>query len=176
MWRLERFPAITCTVSSLRVCRVLSGRPPLTRAGSLTPAGQALVSAGLFTQGQLTALNGVIQPIAALPQSSALANPTTRSMDASFSYPIKFNKIREGLSLEPTIAFYNVFNMANFSTSASGILENTTSAGGTVNNDANYLTGPNTYAVANANRRQRGSGTFNQGGARSTEFQLKLNF
>jgi hypothetical protein len=147
-----------------------------TKAGSLTPAGQALVSAGLFTPQQLSTLGGVVQPIAALPQQTALANPTTRSMDASFSYPIKFNRIREGLSLEPTIAFYNVFNMANFSTGASGILENTTSAGGTVNNDNNYLTGPNTYDVANSNRRQRGSGTFNQGGARSTEFQLKLNF
>ena len=88
-------------------------------------------------------------------------------------------KFREGMSLEPVIAFYNIFNMANYNGGnlPSGILQNTTSAGGAVNTDGNnYLTGPNTYAIVNANRAQRGSGTFNQGAARTTEFQLKLNF
>lgn len=147
-----------------------------TKANTLTPAGQALVSAGLMTPQQLLALGGTIQPIANLPQQNAIANPTFRNVDASFAYPISLSKFREGLSLEPVIAFYNVFNMANYSAKASGVLENTTSAGGSVNTDANYLTGPNTYAVVNSNRAQRGSGTFNQGAPRTTEFQLKLNF
>jgi hypothetical protein len=147
-----------------------------TKANTLTPAGQALVSAGLMTPAQLRALGGVIQPLATLPQQNAIANPTFRNVDASFSYPFSLAKLREGMSIEPVIAFYNVFNMANYSALASGILENTTSAGDTVNGDNNYLTGPNTYDVVNANRAQRGSGTFNQGAARTTEFQLKLNF
>lgn len=147
-----------------------------TKANTLTPAGQALVAAGLMTPQQLIALGGAIQPIANLPQQKAIANPTFRNVDASFAYPISLAKLREGMSLEPVIAFYNLFNMANYSVKPSGILENTTSAGGAVNNDTNYLTGPNTYAVINANRAQRGSGTFNQGAARTTEFQLKLNF
>ncbi len=147
-----------------------------TKANTLTPAGQALVSAGLMTPQQLLALGGTIQPIANLPQQNAIANPTFRNVDASFAYPISLSKFREVLSLEPVIAFYNVFNMANYSAKASGVLENTTSAGGSVNTDANYLTGPNTYAVVNSNRAQRGSGTFNQGAPRTTEFQLKLNF
>jgi hypothetical protein len=57
-----------------------------TQAGTLTPAGKALVSAGLFTPAQLTALNGTVQPIAALPQATALNNPASRNVDASFSY------------------------------------------------------------------------------------------
>jgi hypothetical protein len=147
-----------------------------TKANTLTPAGQALVAAGLMTPQQLIALGGTIQPIANLPQQNAIANPTFRNVDASFAYPISLAKFREGMSLEPVIAFYNVFNMANYSDKPSGILENTTSTGGPVNTDANYLTGPNTYGVVNANRAQRGSGTFNQGAPRTTEFQLKFNF
>lgn len=147
-----------------------------TKANTLTPAGQALVSAGLMTPQQLIALGGVIQPIANLPQQNAIANPTYRNIDVNFAYPISLSKFREGMNIEPAIAFYNVFNMANYSLKPSGILENTTSAGGSVNGDTNYLTGPNTYAVVNSNRAQRGSGTFNQGAPRTTEFQLKLNF
>jgi hypothetical protein len=147
-----------------------------TQAGKLTPAGNALVSAGLFSQSQLTQLNGVVQQIANLPQATALNNSAFRSMDMNFAYPIRLNRIREGLSLEPSIAFYNVFNFSNFGPDASGILENTLSTGGSVNNDTNYLTGPNTFGVLNGNRNQRGSGTFDQGAARSTEFALKLNF
>jgi hypothetical protein len=147
-----------------------------TKANTLTPAGQALVAAGLMTPQQLIALGGTVQPIANLPQQNAIANPTFRNVDASFAYPISLAKLREGMSLEPVIAFYNVFNMANYSQKASGVLENTTSAGGNVNTDTNYLTGPNTYAVVNSNRAQRGSGTFNQGAPRTTEFQLKFNF
>ena len=147
-----------------------------TKAGQLTPAGQALVSAGLFTTAQLKALNATIQPIAALPQATALNNPAFRSMDVNFSYPIRLSRIREGLSLEPVIAFYNVFNFSNFASGNSGVLENTSSTGGPTNTDTGYLTGPNSYGTLNNNRVQRGSGTFNSGAARTAEFQLKLNF
>jgi hypothetical protein len=147
-----------------------------TQAGKLTPAGNALVAAGLFTQAQMVAANATIQQIAALPQPTALNNSAFRSMDINFAYPIRMSRLREGLSLEPSIAFYNVFNFSNFLPNASGILENTTSAGGPVNMDINYLNGPNTYDVLNGNRNQRGSGTFDAGGARSAEFALKLNF
>jgi hypothetical protein len=152
-----------------------------TKANTLTPAGKALVAAGVMTPQQLIALGGAIQPIASLPQQNAIANPTYRNIDASFAYPISLAKFREGMSLEPVIAFYNIFNMANYNGGnlPSGVLQNTTSAGGSVNdteNGNNYLTGPNTYAIVNANRAQRGSGTFNQGSPRTTEFQLKFNF
>jgi hypothetical protein len=147
-----------------------------TQAGQLTPAGKALVASGLFNSNQLTALNAVIQPIAQVPQATALNNPSFRSVDVNLSYPIRLARFREGLSLEPTIAFYNVFNMSNYSGVGSGTLYNTTDAGGVTNNNSGYLTGPNTYGTLNNYRVQRGSGTFDQGAQRSTEFQLKLNF
>ncbi len=147
-----------------------------TYAGQLTPAGQALVSAGLFTPTQLAQIGANIKQVSQLPQASALANPAFRTFDISFSYPIPLAKYREGLSLEPAIVFYNVANLANFNNDNSGVLLNTASAGGTTNDQTGYLTGLNNYEAVNSNRVQRGSGTFNQGGARSTEFQLKLNF
>ncbi len=134
-------------------------------AGNLTPAGQALVNAGLFTPAQLFAIGGVQQPIAQVPQAVAAENSYFRSVDVNFSYPIRLNRFHEGLSLEPAIAFYNVGNFSNFNPlpTATGVL------------DAGGLNGPS-GGLVESQRVQRGSGTSDQGGPRSTEFQLKLNF
>ncbi len=146
-------------------------------ANQPTPAGQALINAGLLTKGQLVALNGVQQPIALAP-GNPLPNSAFRALDASISYPIRLSKIREGLSLEPGINMYNVANLSNFGllNSASYTLANTADAGGTVGVVNNYLNGPNTPEVQNGVRTQRSAGTFSQGAPRTTEFQLKLNF
>lgn len=138
-------------------------------AGQLTPAGQALVGAGLFTPGQLSALNGVQQALAPAP-SNPLSNAAFRTVDLSVHYPISLSKVREGLSLLPGVAFYNVFNMSNFSP-FDGMLLNTNDTG-----TPGYLNGPSNQSVLNTNRVQRASGTFDAGGPRTTEFQLKLNF
>ncbi|MGI4755965.1 MAG: carboxypeptidase regulatory-like domain-containing protein [Janthinobacterium lividum] len=144
-------------------------------AGKVTPAGQALLNAGLMTQAQLNALGGVIQPIANLGSTRAINNPTFRSMDVNASYPIPLTRFHEGVSLEPTIAFYNVGNFGNY-TSLPGTLLNTTNAGGTFNTTESTIAGPNNFAVQNGQRQVRGSGTFSQGAPRVAEFQLKLNF
>ena len=137
-----------------------------THAGQVTPAGQALISAGLFTQGQLAAIGAVQQAIPAA-SPTPLNNAATRTFDLNVSYPIHLGRFREGLSLTPGVAMYNVFNMSNF-----------TDFGG-----AGVLSGSNTalnatadQATLNTNRVERNSGTFDQGGPRTTEFQLKLNF
>ena len=145
-----------------------------TQANTLTPAGKALVTAGLFSTQQLIAMQAAVQPIANLP-GPALALPMFKTMDVSFSYPIPLSFIREGMSIEPGIAFFNAFNFANYGPVVSGVLENTTSAGGTTNTQQGFLTGDTSTALTSA-RFQRGSGTFDQGAPRSTEFQLKLNF
>lgn len=141
-------------------------------ANTLTPAGQALVNAGLMTQAQLVSIGAAIQPIAAPTNGSALMNPAFRMFDARFAYPIPIGKYlhREGMTLKPGVAIYNVFNMANFSSPSSTLL-NQAHAGG-----LNYLNGPNNSSVQFNNRIQRSVGTYDQGGARSTEFQLMLNF
>ena len=98
-------------------------------------------------------------------------------MDLSASYPIRFNKFREGLSLVPSVAFYNIFNFSNFTNyqAAAGatLLANTTTAQG---NTSGLLNGPNGFIDHEPKRVQRGSGTSDIGGPRTTEFSLKLNF
>lgn len=147
-------------------------------AGRLTPAGQALVNAGLFTPQQLTALQATQQPIAQLPQAAALQNPWFRTMDVSLGYPIRLSRVREGMELLPVVAFYNVGNFSNFKDYVNGGLLNTTSAGGPVAGagSSGSLNGPNGFADHDSQRVQRGSGTSDNGGPRSLEFQLKLNF
>ena len=140
-----------------------------THAGQLTPAGQALVGAGLFTQGQLSALNAVQQPLASAP-SNPLMNAAFRTFDLSVHYPINLSRVREGLNLLPGVAFYNVFNVSNFN-GFNAILLNQGDAG-----TPGYVNGPSDQTTLDANRVQRSSGTFDAGGPRTTEFQLKLNF
>ena len=138
-----------------------------TQANTPTPAGQALIAAGLFTQSQLLAAGGVKPMLATNPANIALPNSAFRDFDVNVKYPIALSRLREGVSLVPGMAMYNVANMANF-TNLSGALQNT--------NGSNTLTGGNTYAIQNGLRVQRGAGTFDQGAPRTTEFQLTLNF
>ena len=142
-----------------------------TQAGRLTPAGQALVSAGLFTQQQLTLLKATQQPITPVPEGHGPENAVFRNVDLNVSYPIRLSRFREGMSLVPGIAFYNVGNFSNFHDYSNGTLANTSTGA-----SSGLLNGPNTFGDHEQNRVQRGSGTSDIGGPRSTEFQLKLNF
>ena len=145
-------------------------------AGQPTPAGNALIAAGLFTPQQLSALGGVQQPIASAP-TNPLNNAALRTFDLNANYPIRFNRWHEGLSLVPGIAVYNIFNMSNFGSipgivgNATGILLNQADAG-----QQGYYNGPNDQDTLNQARTVRNSGTFDQGGPRTTEFSLRLNF
>ncbi len=140
-----------------------------TQAGTLTPAGQAVVRAGLLSSAQMLELGGVKPLLAPAPSNGALPNAMFRTFDASLNYPVSFERFHKGLSLVPGISFYNVTNMANFNR-LTGTLQALGSTSGT------RLNGTNSYAIEDGLRVQRGSGTFDQGGPRTTEFQLKLNF
>ncbi len=146
-------------------------------AGQFTPAGQTLVNSGLVSAAQLQQLGGVLQPIANVPQQTAIGNSPFRQLDSSFLWPVHLHKVSEALTLTPGVAVYNVLNLGNYNdvnyvtSTGNGTLLNTADAG-----QSNYINGPNNYAVKNSNRIARGSGTFDAGGPRSTEFQLKLTF
>jgi Carboxypeptidase regulatory-like domain/TonB-dependent Receptor Plug Domain len=139
-------------------------------AGTLTPAGQQVVNSGVLTQAQLASIGGTIQPLAPAP-ANPLENGDLKEIDANFSYPIKLARLREGLSLIPSVAFYNIANFANYGGALNEILLNSADAG-----SSGYTNGPSTFADRGQFRTERGSGTFNLGGPRTTEFQLKLNF
>ncbi|MEK6396481.1 MAG: carboxypeptidase regulatory-like domain-containing protein [Terriglobus sp.] len=145
------------------------------QAGRVTPAGQSLINAGLITQAQLVALNAVQQPLYS-PNLPVFGNSWFRTMDASFGYPIHLRKISETFSLTPTVAMYNVANFSNWGGTTTTLL-NTSNAGAAGADSATYVNGENPYlATKDQFRTQRGAGTYDQGGLRSTEFQLKLTF
>jgi Carboxypeptidase regulatory-like domain len=76
-------------------------------AGKLTPAGQALVAAGIFTESQLRTLGATVKPIALAPETNPWPFENLINLDARITRPIK---IKEKLSIEPSLDVFNVFN------------------------------------------------------------------
>jgi len=135
-------------------------------AGKLTPAGQALVGAGLFTQAQLVALGAVTPPIAAPPAAEeGLGNMF--AFDLKLGWKIKPAHKWERLTVEPQVSIYNLFNKQNFDSPSqplSGILNGVPGTlNGTTRGDRSNLVG-------------LGSGVFALGAPRSMEFGFKIVF
>ncbi|HZU10157.1 MAG TPA: TonB-dependent receptor [Pseudacidobacterium sp.] len=143
-------------------------------AGQLTPAGRALVNNGLFNPTQLSELGAVQQPIYN-GFSSVFQNPMFKSLDASVSYPFHLKFISESVTLVPKVSMYNVANFANWGGTTTTLV-NQSNAGSDGTGAEGYVNGDNGFSFKNQTRVGRGSGTFDQGGPRSTEFQLTFNF
>ncbi|MGA7222797.1 MAG: carboxypeptidase regulatory-like domain-containing protein [Candidatus Acidiferrales bacterium] len=154
-----------------------------TVADNLTPAGQLLVSQGLFTPQQLGVGNQLcvnnpsgVSAAAACAVAPALSPVVPgevgltwlKTFDMSLTWIGKVNVKERELSFEPSVSFYNLFNFANFNIPGnvlSGIL-----TGG-----AGSLNGTN-YAGANSVRIGVGTGVFALGAPRTIEFGMKLTF
>jgi len=149
-------------------------------AGTPTPAGQALITANLFTKAQLDALGAVQQPLCPAPpiprtdpacpnvgNGGQVGMSWLRALDLKLSWPIK---VREGLIIEPIVSFFNAFNLANFdspSSELSGILDG---SNGTANGTTASL------RAAGNTRIGVGTGVFGLGAPRQLEFGLRLSF
>ena len=133
-------------------------------AGKITPAGQALISAGLFTQAQLISLGAVTDKIQTAP-TGEVGNGWLHQLDTKFAFPIKF---RERFVLEPSLSIFNVFNFANFAISPSNTLS------GILDGSAGSVNGT-TYSQQ-ANRAGLGSGVFQLGAPRQIEYGLRFVF
>jgi hypothetical protein len=138
-------------------------------AGQLTPAGQALVSAGLMTAAQMQQLGAVTPTLADAP-AGQVGMGGLFTADLGLTY---IAKIRENLTIQPSITFYNVTNSQNFdqgSSLLSGALQPVNAPAGTSGyaNDTTY--GQRTTRVT------LGSGLYGLGGPRVIEFGLKLTF
>lgn len=144
-----------------------------TMANTLTPAGQTLVKSGLISEHQMQRLGGVMQPVGlSTGNGPTLRNYPFRDLSANFSWPIKLKWISESSTIEPSVSMYNVANFGNYSLNNYDP-ELLNSPGAT---DYNYPNAPMPYAAKDANRITRGSGTFDAGDARSTQFGLKYTF
>lgn len=141
-----------------------------TVAGTLTPAGQSLVHAGLFTQQQLVALGAVVPTIQTPPVNNA-GNGHYKDLDAVVSWPFK---VWDKLTILPSVSFFNIFNFANFGVLGlplSSTNDSLTGGDGSVNG-----TTAGTNPSSNTVRVGRGSGVFAVGAPREIEFGMRIDF
>jgi len=139
--------------------------------GQLTPAGQALVSAGLFTQTELTQLGATVNggtPLSTVPNPAG--NPWFKDFDTVLAWPFH---VKERFTIAPQVSFFNVFNFSNFASVGSlttplGALNGGPGTpNGTINgNDPTH----------NVLRNGLGSGVFAAGSPREAEFGLRIDF
>jgi len=146
-----------------------------TFGGQLTPAGQALVTAGLFSSGQLTAL-GATTPILSLAPPGQVGVAPLFTFDVHVSWELKVNKLfhalPESVVVEPQIALYNLFNFHNydpFGNQLSGVL------GGFVGS-ANGTTAHGPLGRSNLITPGSSSGVNWYAVPRQAEFGVKLTF
>jgi hypothetical protein len=135
-------------------------------AGQPTPAGQTLITSGLFTLAQLQAPGfvGVQQPVPTAPSNEA-GMGWLRAFDFSLNWIYKF---KENYEIQPGVSFFNLMNFSNFDGPAnplSGILNGSP---GSVNGTPGEQ--------PDSNRLGLGSGVFALGSPRVVEFSLKFSF
>ncbi len=133
-------------------------------AGQPTPAGQVLISNGLFTLAQLQAMGGVAP---ALPAPIARSVGLAWLKDVDMSLRWKY-RIKETVTLEPGIGFFNVFNFANFDLPPNVLSPYLTGQPGNI--------GGTNYAGTQNVRVGAGTGVYGLGAPRATEFSLRITF
>jgi hypothetical protein len=144
-------------------------------AGRPTPAGAALVAAGLFNQGELTELGGVMPKVNSAPGDEA-NNQWLRDLDLSLNWTYK---VKERVELQPGVSFFNVMNLANFDppkNNLSGVLSLAAQPGLAAQTPVPGTVNGTSGAQPNSLRVGLGSGVFGLGAPRVLEFQLKLTF
>ena len=160
--------------SNLKLAQVIT-RYNQTYAGKLTPAGQALVNAGLFSQQQLLALGAYAPLIPDLPSHAAEAT-WLKTMDLHLSRPFQ---VGERVKMEPNVSVFNVFNWANFGGPGyqlSGVMNG---APGTSLNNASsggYCGNTTAFCTARLDRVLPGSGTYATGAPRQVELGVRITF
>jgi hypothetical protein len=146
-----------------------------TVAGQATPAGQVLISNGLFTLTQLQQI-GAVAPTLPTAPSDQLVFPWVKAFDFRLSWSHAFH---ERIRLEPSVGIFNIFNFSNFNLPP-GAINGWLDAGSSINSVHTHIqcplgvceTGPesNTFRVGN------GTGVFGLGSPRAVEWGLRLTF
>jgi Carboxypeptidase regulatory-like domain len=144
-----------------------------------TPAGQVLMSNGLFTAAQLQQLGAVAPCIAGGSISSAnctlqFAPPgqvnmgNLRDFDLKFAWTYKLEAKSHVIAFQPSVGFFNLFNFANFDLPPNALTGGLTGSAGSINGT--------TSATRITNRVGAGTGVFNLGAPRAMEFGMSINF
>jgi hypothetical protein len=135
-------------------------------SGTLTPAGQALVSAGLFTRDQLLRLGAVYNgggPISLAPTNQVgLDSFINTDVRLAWAY-----KLRERVEIQPMVEVFNLFNIANFDTPGNRLTGSLDGSPGSINGTSPDL---------RSNRFGLGSGSFAPGIPRAFQFGIRVGF
>jgi hypothetical protein len=135
-------------------------------SGTLTPAGRALVTAGLFTEAQLKALGATYSGGSPVP----LAPANAVGIDWFFNTDVRVSKvfaIRERVKIQPIVEVFNLFNIGNFDPPGGRLSATLTGAAGSIN------------GTTHANRTNRyglGSGSFAPGIPRAFQFGFRVDW
>jgi hypothetical protein len=149
-------------------------------AGRLTRAGDALIisngtTPALFTADQVSKLGALYPFIQPVPGDTAQAK-WLRTVDLRLSWPFH---VGERVRVEPNVAAFNVFNIANFGgagSQLSGVLDG--SPGSSLNGASTAGTCGNSNALCTSrlDRIVPGSGTYGLGAPRQLEFGVRITF
>ena len=123
-----------------------------------------LIQNGMFTLAQLRAL-GAVAP------SVPLAPPVQVNLSGLRAFDLKLSwsyKVREELSVQPSVGFYNLFNFANFDLPGMALNGLLTGAAGQINGT--------TRAEHDVDRVGVGTGVYALGAPRQIEFGLRIIF
>jgi len=135
-----------------------------TVAGQATPAGQDLIANGLFTLAQLQTAGGVA-PALPPPVAGSVGLAWLKDVDLSLGWKYV---IKERVTIQPSIGFFNVFNFSNFDLPPNVLSPYLTGAQGNI--------GGTTYLQQQNVRVGAGTGVYGLGAPRVAEFSLKISF
>ncbi|PYT66214.1 MAG: hypothetical protein DMG42_30015 [Acidobacteria bacterium] len=133
------------------------------QAGNLTPAGQALVNAGLFTESQLKALGAVSPTVHRAPDGQVCLDSFITT-DMRIARPFKLR--RERITIEPALEWFNLFNVANYDLPDNKLR-------GALDTSVGSLNGT---TASNRPNRAGGTGSFVLGAPRSWQLALRISF
>ena len=134
------------------------------QAGQPTPAGKALVNAGLFSEAQLKAL-GAVSPQAVRAPEAQVNLDSFITTDVRITRPFKLRG--ERITVEPALEIFNLFNIANYDLPGNKLGATLTGATGSING---------TTAADRPNRAGFGSGSFALGIPRAWQLALRISF
>jgi len=142
------------------------------QAGTVTPAGQELVTAKVITASQLAVLRGT-RPYVALPPLNQVSNPWFKSFDMALTWPLRW---RESILIEPRVSLYNVFNLANFAPVSGQLSYYFPSVSQPTSGGVGSANGTPSGAARDVLRTGFGTGVYNAGAPRQMEFGVKITF
>jgi len=150
----------------------LSAKYNTTIAGQPTLAGLVLITNNLFSAAQLAQIGAVAPQVSPVPADQLLF-PWTKDLDVKVAWPHKFG---ERFTIEPSVAFYNVFNFSNFNQPPSVMSPWLTSNTGSINSTHTTLQPGESSLESDLFRVGAGTGVFGLASPRVTEFALKITF